>query len=70
MAPNRYRYMKKSILHSLVATPTYISHDVWCIRPSKKYVCEVCDHTRQYMVVYTLSMQPYMEYMDILIFNI
>ena len=56
MAPNRYRYMKKSILHSLVATPTY--------------VCEVCDHTRQYMVIYTLGMQPYIEYMDILIFNI
>ena len=70
MAPNRYRYMKKSILHSLVATPTYISHDVWCIWSNEECVCEVCDHTRQYMMVYTLGMWLYMEYMDIIIFNI
>ena len=58
------------ILHSLVATPTCISYDVWCIWPNEEFVCEVCDHTRQYMMVYTLGMRPYMEYMDILMFNI
>ena len=61
---------EKSILHSFVVIPTCISYDVWCIWPNEEYVYEVCDHTRQYMMVYTLDMWPYMKYRDILIFNI
>jgi hypothetical protein len=47
---------EKFILHTLVATPTYVSHDVGRIGPNERYVRGVCDHTRPSVMVYTLSM--------------
>jgi len=54
-------------LHSLVATPTCVSHDIGRIWSNKEYVCGVCVHTIISMMIYMLGMWPYIKYMDILI---
>ena len=59
--------MENSFLHSLVATPTCVSHDIRRIRSNEGYVCEVCVHTRISMMIYMLGMWPYIEYVYILI---
>ena len=45
-----------SILHSLVTTPTYVSHHILRIWPNEEYVHGVCDYTWTFVMVYTLGM--------------
>ena len=53
-----------SVYISILAC-SYFHVYIWS---NEEYVCEVCDHTRQYMMIHTLGMWLYMEYINILIF--
>lgn len=50
-----YTY-ENSFLLPLIATPTCIFQNLGCIWPDEVYVYKVCDHTKQFRVVYMLSM--------------
>ena len=47
---------ENSILYSLVATPTCVSHHIWRIWFNKKYIHGICDHTWTFVMICTLGM--------------